>query len=74
MANKVKVFDESNRMNLAHALKQLKEQYPWLPVAAIRRAVTSGKVPSVRSSNAKRAYYYVYLEDLMKLLPRTESE
>lgn len=68
MATKATTSD--GRMNLSHALKKLREQYPWLPEAALRRAVVAGKIPSIRSSDSRRAYYYVYLEDLIEALPR----
>jgi hypothetical protein len=68
------ITTEDGRMNLQHALKKLREQYPWLPEAALRRAVAAGKIPSIRSSDAKRAHYYVYLEDLIAALPRAGDE
>lgn len=68
MATKATTSD--GRMILSHALTKLKEQYPWLPEASLRRAVVAGKIPSIRSGEGKRAYYYVYLEDLIESLPR----
>ena len=60
-----------DRMPLTEALDKLKAKYPWAPIQSLRKQVN--RIPSVRSSFAKRARWYVRFEDLEKLLLRTEN-
>jgi hypothetical protein len=55
---------EADMIVLSEALRLLKEKYPWLPLATVRKSVTDGQVPSVRIGKAKRAHYFVRLSDL----------
>jgi hypothetical protein len=56
---------------LGQALAELKRRKPWAPIAALRKAVAAGRIPARRSSESKRARYYVRLEDLEAALPKT---
>jgi len=59
---------------LSEALRLLKEKYPWLPTATVRKAVTEGRVPSVRIGGTKRAHYFVKLSDVeSSLAPATTA-
>jgi len=59
---------------LSEALRLLKEKYPWLPTATVRKAVTEGRVPSVRIGETKRAHYFVKLSDIEgSLAPATTA-
>ena len=60
---------EKDRMPLAEALRLLKEQKPWAPIASLRRQITLGKIPAIRSGNSPRARYFVLLSDLEAALP-----
>jgi hypothetical protein len=53
-------------IRLSDALRKLKADpsTSHLPSAALREAVVSGKVPSERANEKKRAWYYVRLSDL----------
>lgn len=66
---KTATMEGTDMMPLTRALKLLKKEYPWMPVTALRQAVVDGKVPSIRSSDKKGAYYYVRLTDLVNALP-----
>lgn len=55
---------EADMIVLSEALRLLKEKYPWLPTATVRKAVTDGRVPSVRIGVSKRAHYFVRLDDV----------
>ena len=61
--------NEQDRMPLAEALRVLKERKPWAPVTSLRRQITLGKIPAVRSGNSPRARYFVLLSDLEAALP-----
>ena len=58
---------------LSEALRHLKEKYPWLPTATVRKSVTDGRVPSVRIGDTKRAHYFVRLSDLEASLEETAT-
>ena len=62
------------RLPLVQALKELKKKFPWAPVATIRKEVTHGNVPAVRSSLGKKARYYVRVEDLERVLLSVQVE
>jgi hypothetical protein len=68
-----KTNNHDDRMPLGAALKALKAKYPWAPLQALRKAVASGRVPTVRSSTAPKARYYVRLDELEQLLLQTQS-
>lgn len=53
-----------DRVVLSEALRILKDKYPWLPSATLRKLVAEGKVPSVRVGETKRAHYFVRIADL----------
>ena len=46
-------------VTLTQALANIKKKWPETPVFALRAAVAEGKVPSRRSSDRKKARYYV---------------
>jgi hypothetical protein len=71
---KTATMEGTDMMPLTKALKVLKQKYPWMPASALRQAVVDGKVPSIRSSDKKGAYYYVRLEDLVNALPSNTQE
>jgi hypothetical protein len=60
------------RLPLTVALTKLKEKYPWAPVWALRKKVTSGGVPAIRSSLGSKARYYVTMDDLERVLLAVE--
>ena len=65
---------EADMIVLSEALRLLKEKYPWLPTATVRKAVTEGRVPSVRIGASKRAHYFVKLSDVeTSLAPATTA-
>jgi hypothetical protein len=68
MGNRIKERSDG-RLPLQKALRLLKRKKPWAPLASLRRAVTEGRVPAVRSSTAKKARYYVTVADLEAALP-----
>jgi hypothetical protein len=68
MGTRIKDRSDEDRMELPKALKRLKRKYPWAPIAALRKAVSEGRVPAVRSSLGARARYYVRIDDLERVL------
>jgi hypothetical protein len=60
------------KLLLSVALRQLRSEKPWAPVAALRVAVADGRIPSTRSSFKKKARYYVRLSDLMAAMPEVD--
>jgi hypothetical protein len=54
---------------LSVALRMLKadKHTAWMPHSRLREAVQNGQVPSRRSSEKKKARYYVKLSDLKKV-------
>jgi hypothetical protein len=69
MGKKIKQQRSDGRLPLPKALELLKKEKPWAPIAALRKAVTEGRVPAVRSSTAKKARYFVTVADLEAALP-----
>jgi hypothetical protein len=57
-------------VRLSEALRMLKADplTAWMPRSSLRAAVQEGKVPFQRSSDKKRAWYYVRLSDLKKVI------
>lgn len=60
--------NSDDRVPLQQALAMLKEKHPWAPIAALRKAVTEGRVVAVRSGLGPRARYYVKVSDLEETL------
>lgn len=62
-------------IRLSDALRMLKADplTAHLPSAALREAVTSGRVPSERANEKKRAWYYVRLSDLKNIASRRKK-
>lgn len=54
---------------LSQALRLLKSnpRTSWMPTTRLRKAVINGEVPSRRSSETKKARYYVRLSDLKRV-------
>jgi hypothetical protein len=57
---------EEPLLPLSQALRLLKDdkKTSWMPSTRLRKAVINGEVPCRRSSEAKKARYYVRLSDL----------
>lgn len=64
--------NDEERLLLSEALRRLREEYPWAPVAALRLQVADGIIPSVRSSLKKKARYYVRWSDLLAAMPQVD--
>lgn len=65
---------ENDRMPLPMALREIKNRFPWAPLASLRKAVSQKRIPSIRSSNAGKARYYVLLSDLENALMEHKTE
>jgi hypothetical protein len=62
-----------NRVLQSQALAEIKNKYPWAPIASLKKAIREGRVPSIRSSDASKARYYVNVSDLEALLMSTQK-
>lgn len=71
---KKQIAEESDRMPLTKALQELKNKFPWAPLASLRKSVSQKRIPSIRSSDANKARYYVRLSDLEKAILEHETE
>lgn len=60
------------RVLQSQALSEIKIKFPWAPLASLKKAIREGRVPSVRSSNAAKARYYVNVRDLETWLMSTQ--
>jgi hypothetical protein len=60
------------RVLQSKALAEIKNKYPWAPVASIRKAIREGLIPSIRSSSAEKARYYVNVRDVESWLLSTQ--
>jgi hypothetical protein len=61
----VKAIEEDNDwIRLSDALRAAQQLWPWASPAVLREAVTAGTIPSYRTSQRKRSWYYVRPIDL----------
>ncbi len=51
-------------VSLTTAITAIKQKWPEATEGALRKAVAKGKVPFQRTSDAKKARYFVRLKDL----------
>ena len=61
-------------MPLGKALAEIKSRYPWVSEGALKKRIRGGEIPSERSSNSKRARYFVKLSDLEAAVQQQQQQ
>ncbi len=60
-----KTKSDERLVSMTTAIAEIKKQHPEATETALRNAVSDGKVPYRRSSDAKKARYFVRVKDLL---------
>jgi hypothetical protein len=56
--------NDNRLVSMTTAIAEMKKEHPEVTEHALRNAVAGGKVPFQRSSDAKKARYFIRVKDL----------